>query len=109
VRTSATVVAYEVNPITNFGSFSASAVVNAAGYYFLFIPPSTNVSIEVDISGRVNGGSYNVVQYVTSLNLASNRILNIVIPSPGTIVNISGYDISLNYTIQIQLTNNYMT
>jgi hypothetical protein len=91
------------------GPFLASGVVDDAGYYFLFIPLSTNLSITVDIRGTLYGGSYNFVQYVTILNLASNRILNIVIPSPGTIVNISGYDISINYTILIQLINNYMT
>jgi hypothetical protein len=108
--------AYEVSTgyeLSDYMPFGYNTDVDAAGNYSLAISLSTNVSVEVDISGRLNGGSGRVnsdtvSHYVPTFHFTSDKNLDIVI-SLGTIVNISGYDISINYTILIQLINNYMT
>jgi hypothetical protein len=85
----------------------SDSYVDADGFYYLLIPLGTAVFIVVEF--RVFNPTFRRVQrFVPTLTLTADKNLDIVIPL-GTIVYISGYDISINYAILIQLINNYMT
>jgi hypothetical protein len=101
--------AYEVS--TDYDYKLSGSRANADGFYYLSIPLGVFIVVDLKYDTETNGGYGRdwVEHFVSTLTLTADKNLDIVVTFPGTIVNISGYDISINYTILIQLINNYMT